>query len=230
MWKLVSTLLLTFVLACQGQSLEGINERFANLSQQIQPEIHNFTRQNEHVRLQLIRWIVREIGNLTVDMRNITEHARTAMETHELLHDGCRQYVQDQFDYYVHIGALDIMYCAYDMDYYMRFDDTYRFVPRVRFMNRENFQALSWTVCTLGSTSLMDGVDKVVSKLKEDVQQFEELWDEYRKVLAEEIKDIASLVSVVHSEMNWWYTFAIYWHRLLMRDVINFLELVCKYH
>lgn len=207
-----------------------INKHFANQSQQIQPEIHNFSHHNDHIRLQLIHWIVREIGNLTVDMRRITEETRVAIETHELLNDDCRQDVQNTFDYYVHIGALDIMYCAYDMDYYMRFDATYRFVSRAWFMNRENFRAVSQTLYTVGSTRLEDGVDNLVCKLEVEVERFERLWDEYQAVLKEEIKDFGTLVELVRSEMDWWYTYAIYWHKLLMQEAINFVALYCRFY
>lgn len=229
MLPLILSLLFITAGTCWGQSsvLMDFQDRFVQHSQLVQPEIHAFSHRNDQARLQLIEWIVRAIGNLTIDMRHITNDAWAAIEANELLNDDCRQDVQDSFDFYVYLGAVDIMYCAFDMDYYMWYDATYRFRPQVRSTNRKNTRALSQTVQTLGEFRFVDHLDDVVDKLEEELSCYEAHWDEYQEILSREIEAIEPLEELVHSEMDWWYNYAIYWHLALMEAAVIDVDIFC---
>lgn len=229
MFPVVIYLLVFTAGTCWGQSsiLTDYHERFVQQSQLVLPEIHELSHQNNQVRLQLIDWIVREIGNLTIDMRRITNGARTVIEGSELLNDDCRQDVQDTFDFFVEVGALDIMYCAYDMDYYMRYDGMYRFQPSVRSISRRNTQAMSQTVQTLGENRFVDALDEVADKLEDELTRFKALWVKYQDILRREIKAIEPLEELVKGEMYWWYDYAIYWHLALMQTAVESVYIYC---
>lgn len=227
MLRLIVALLLTSVITCRSQSLLEFHENFAEKSHLNQPVIHELSHQNGYVRLRLIHWILREMAHLTVEMRSITNNTWAAIQSHERLNDDCLPYVQDLFEYYVEIGALDIMYLAYDMNYYMEFDDEYRFVPLRRTINLENFRILSVTLETLSRISLVNDPGEVFRKLQEETIRFEQLWRMYRIALQQEIRDIWFMEVLVKSEMQWWTTFAVYWHNLLMQDAINSVNYFC---
>lgn len=215
-----TTILLFLIGICCSQSipeLEYFSKQFANHSCTVQPKIHNLSEQNADVRLELIHWIVAEIGNLTVEMRRLTNESWSRIEKHELMqNEECRYIMRYLRDYYVWIGELDIMRCAYDMNYYMWHDSVYRFVPRAQFVKRENSRAIHQTMQTLGRNNFVDNRERVVCELEDELVYHENLWSSYRTVLCVEIEFIKPLKMLVQGQMAAWNEYAIYWHSLFM--------------
>ncbi|KAL9700286.1 hypothetical protein quinque_003727 [Culex quinquefasciatus] len=212
MLKLVA-LLLTVSGLIQASVLEDFQQQFADHSQLVQPEIHAVINENHHARLGLIRWILAEIGNLTLDMRTLTDDTWAEIENHELFHEGCRAQITSFFGVYVRIGEWDIQYCARDMDDLLREDAASRFTPSVGFINRENTRSTFQTVQTLGRHRFTESLDEVSFELQDELDYFHNLWEGYQPILREEIEDIAALEELVRAEMAWWYDYAIEWHK-----------------
>lgn len=226
MLKLVA-LLLTVSGFIQASVLEDFQQQFADHSQLVQPEIHAVINENHHARLELIRWILAEIGNLTLDMRTLTDDTWTKIENHELFHEGCRGQVTSFFGVYVTIGEWDIQYCARDMDDLLRKDAASRFTPSVGFINRENTRSTFQTVQTLGRHRFAESLDEVTFELQDELDYFHNLWEGYQPILREEIEDIAALDELVRAEMDWWYDYAIEWHKVFMGSAISNVYIYC---
>lgn len=226
MLKLVALLLIVSGLI-QASVLEDFQQQFADHSQLVQPEIHAVINENHHARLGLIRWILAEIGNLTLDMRTLTDDTWAEIENHELFHEGCRAQITSFFGVYVTIGEWDIQYCARDMDDLLREDAASRFTPSVGFINRENTRSTFQTVQTLGRHRFTESLDEVSFELQDELDYFHNLWEGYQPILREEIEDIAALEELVRAEMAWWYDYAIEWHKVFMDSAISNVYIYC---
>ncbi|XP_065085893.1 uncharacterized protein LOC135707909 [Ochlerotatus camptorhynchus] len=204
-----------------------LQQQFADHSREVEPQLQEFRQENNEVRLDLSHWIVREIGNLTLEMRRITDETWTYIENHEDVNEECLVDLRDLFDYYVWIGELDIMYCAEDMDYYMRYDATYRFNPRIGFMQRENSRAVYQTVQSLGRNQFLDNMGDTTSELHEELDYYRNLWDGYQGLLRDELKAMEPFAEDVQNEMYSWQTYAIDWHHIFMNWAIEDIEYYC---
>lgn len=221
-------LLLTLVVGSLAISpFPELQEEFADHSRDVEPQLKEFRQDNNEVRLDLIHWIIREIGNLTIEMRRITDETWEIIENHEDTDEYCLEDLRYLFDYYVWIGELDIMYCADDMDWYMRYDATYRFNPRVSFMQRENSRAIYQTVQSLGRNQFLDNMGDTVDELHEELDYYRNLWTGYQEVLREEIEAMEPFAEAVQGEMYWWQDYAIDWHKLFMQWAIEDIEYYC---
>ncbi|KAL1378695.1 hypothetical protein pipiens_015418, partial [Culex pipiens pipiens] len=118
---LQSVLILVAVLgtALAGVTLSEFQERFAEHSYLVEPQLREFRVHNNEVRLELIRTIVLKIANLTLEMRQISSETWKYIENNNSTNDACLVDLRNEFNYYVRLAELDIKLCARDMDYYM---------------------------------------------------------------------------------------------------------------
>lgn len=204
-----------------------LQEQFAEHSREVEPQLQKFRQENNEVRLDLIHWIVREIGNLTLEMRRITDETWTHIENHENFTEDCSEDMRDLFDYYVWIGALDIMYCAMDMDYYMWYDWYYRFNPWISFIQRENTRSIYQTVQSLGRNQFLDNMGDTKTELEEELDYYRVLWDGFQVLLQDELKAMEPFSDEVQEEMYWWINYTIDWHTTFMNWAIEDIEYYC---
>lgn len=183
--------------------------------------------ENNEARLDLIHMIITRTANLTVDMRQLTSDTWERIENDESTNEECLVWLRYDFDFYVWIGELDIMYMADDMDYFMRYDATYRFNPRAFFKNRENSRAIYQTVQTLGRNRFMDNISDTVYELQDELDYFQNLWESYQEVLREELEAIEPFTEFIVEELDYWYEYAIRWHTYFMEMLVDDIQYYC---
>lgn len=202
-------------------------ERFAEHSQLVEPQLQELRVENNEARLDLIHMIITRTANLTVDMRQLTSDTWERIENDESTNEECLVWLRYDFDFYVWIGELDIMYMADDMDYFMRYDATYRFNPRAFFKNRENSRAIYQTVQTLGRNRFMDNISDTVYELQDELDYFQNLWESYQEVLREELEAIEPFTEFIVEELDYWYEYAIRWHTYFMEMLVDDIQYYC---
>ncbi|KAL9693476.1 hypothetical protein quinque_012761 [Culex quinquefasciatus] len=224
---------LVVILALLGTNLANtpfpeFQDHFAEHSQLVEPQLKEFRVENNEVRLELIHTMVTRTANLTLDMRQLTWDTWEYIENHEDTDEECLAYLRYDFDYYVWIGELDIMYMAMDMDFYMRYDADNRFNPRAFFMSRENSRAIYQTVQTLGRNRFVDSITDTVYELQDELDYYRNLWESYQVVLRDELEAMDEFAELVELELDWWYNYAMDWHRAFMGWIVEDIEYYCE--
>lgn len=221
---LQSVLILAAVLgtALTSVTLPEFQERFAEQSYLVEPQLKEFRIHNNEVRFELIRTIVTKIANLTLEMRQISSESWEYIENNNSTNDACLVDLRNEFNYYVRLAELDIKLCARDMDYYMRYDADNRFNSWAFFKNRENSRAIHQTVHTLGRN-----LEGSLVELQEQFEYFLNLWESFQGVLASELDAMKPFTELVLIELDYWYDYAIRWHNFYMQWVIEDIEYFC---
>ncbi|XP_062540369.1 uncharacterized protein LOC134208404 [Armigeres subalbatus] len=204
-----------------------LQDQFAEHSQYVEPQLQEFRQENEELRFDLINWITRQFGNLTVEMRRLTEETWEIIENHEDVHEECMDDLTSIFALYVYIGELDINYAAEDMDWYMQYDANNRFNPRIRFVQRENSRAIHQTVQSLGRNRFVEDISDTLFELEDELNYYRNLWEGYQLVLDEELEAIDPFAEQVKYEMNWWHNYTIDWHKRFMDWAIEDIQYYC---
>lgn len=204
-----------------------LQEKFAEHSREVDAQLQLFRQENNRGRLDLIDWIVREIGNLTLEMRRISDETWTYIENHESSNEQCLVNLRDQFEHNAWLGARDIMYCATNMDNFMFYDTYVRFLPWIGFIQRENSRSIHQTIQSLGRNQFLDNMVDTTSELEEQLDYYRNLWDGYQELLRDELKAMEPFVESIHGQMYWCQDFALEWHRRLMKLVVEDIEYYC---
>ncbi|KXJ79195.1 hypothetical protein RP20_CCG002078 [Aedes albopictus] len=220
----ISIFLLVALVACGALASSPIvdfQEQFSELSHGIELELQEYRAKNSHVRSEVIHRSLDGLGNLTIEMREITADYWAQIEAHEYATPECLELLRPDFDWYVWYASLDISWLADDLDRATREDALVRFNPVVAYVQRENSRAIYQTVQTLGRNQFLDNMADTMKELQDELEYYQNAWGGFQERLDQELDKVSELWYRVEDEIAWWHEFTVRWHHVFMGYQLN---------
>ncbi|KXJ79196.1 hypothetical protein RP20_CCG002079 [Aedes albopictus] len=207
--------------ALASSPIVDFQEQFSELSHGIEFELQEYRAKNSHVRSEVIHRSLDGLGNLTIEMREITADYWAQIEAHEYATPECLELLRPEFDYYVWYASLDIQNMAGYLDRLTREDAWYRFNPVIAYAQRENSRAIYQTVQTLGRNQFLDNMADTVTELQDELAYYQNAWEGFQEWLDQELDNVSVLWYRVEDEIAWWHEFTVRWHHVFMGYQLN---------
>ncbi|KXJ79194.1 hypothetical protein RP20_CCG002077 [Aedes albopictus] len=207
--------------ALASSSIVDFQEQFSEHSHGVEFELQEYRAKNSHVRSEVIHRILDGVGNLTVEMRDITADYWAQIEAHQYATPECLERLRPDFDYYVRFASLDIRAMAAEMDALMMDDARYRFNPVASYAQQENSRAIYQTVQTLGRNQFLDNMDDTVHELQDELEYHREVWNTFQGMLSDHLDGIVYLTELVEERIEYWYDFTVSWHHTFMGHLLK---------
>lgn len=220
-------MLMLMALVGTDAAFTRFQERFAEHSQLVEPELERLRGENNELRLQLIHQILPRFGNLTVNLRQLTWDTWEHIENHEKTTESCMPQLRYLLDLNVLSAKVYVTSLAQEMYWELRDDVAFRFNPSASFMSHENTRATHQTVQTLGRNRFTDGDGATLEELQDELNYHHNLWVVYEEILRKELDAIQPLEKYVMGELDWWYENILEDYTERMETLIDRIDLYC---
>lgn len=213
--------------ALASPSIVDFQEQFSDLSRGFKFVLQEYRVKNGHLRSEVSHRILDALGNLTVEMRDITADYWAQIVAHEYATPECLELIGPDFDYYVVFGAYDIQVMASEMDRFMREDAYYRFNPVISYAQRENNRAVYQTVQTLGRNQFLANMVDTMYELQEELEYYQNVRGTFQEMLDKELERVDALRYRVEENVEWWHDFTVRWHHIFMGNLLIRVDYYC---
>lgn len=220
-------MLVLLALVGTDAAFKQFQDRFAEHSQLVEPELQRLRDENNGLRLQLIHQILPRLANLTVNLRQLTWDTWEHIENHEETTENCLPQLRYMLDLNVLSAEVYVTSLAQEMYWELRDDVRFRFNPSASFMSLENTRATHQTVQTLGRNRFTDEIGATLDELQDELNYHHDLWVDYEEILRQELDAIQPLEKYVIGELDWWYENILEDYTERMEMLIDRINLYC---